>query len=440
MLLLIIGTGLYLSIGLRGITFVKIPYGFAELFRGRGTGTASGISPFNALMTSLSATVGTGNIVGVATAITLGGPGAIFWMWIVAIVGTATKFSEAVLAVHFREKNAAGRYVGGPMYYISKGIGVKMPVTAKYLAGFFAFMGGITGLASGNMIQAHSVADALHQNFGIHTYITAVLIFVCVGAVLLGGIKSISNVAGKLVPFMTISYIGSALFVILVNFDQIPHAFYLIFSDAFEPLSAAGGILGGLIALFGSGAVRFGASRGVLSNEAGMGSAPIAHAAAETEDPVQQGVVAMLGTVIDTLIICTMTALAIIVSGVWTSNEIGVTLTSMAFDSAMPGIGSFIITIALPVFGFTTLLGWSYYGERCWAYALGEKSVIPFRIAWVAVATISTSLKLDFVWLMAEFTTAMMAIPNLIALLLLGPVVFRLSKQYFENEKSLSAG
>lgn len=425
MLVLILGVGLYLTFGLKLLTILKIPFGFGLLWQGRIPGGDSGISPFNALMTSLAATIGTGNIAGVATAIFLGGPGAIFWMWMTALVGMATKYAEAVLAVKFRETDERGKHVGGPMYYIKNGLGEKW----KWLAVCFALFAGIAGFGIGNMVQANSIANALNANFAIPEWITGVVLVVLVGAVLLGGIERISEVAGKLVPFMAIAYIGAATIVLLLNASAIPGAFGLIFTHAFTPSAATGGFAGAAV----WAAIRFGVARGVFSNEAGLGSAPIAHAAASTKGPVSQGLVAMLGTFIDTIIVCSFTALAIIATGAWTSGETGAALTSHAFDLALPGLGGYIIAVALTIFAFTTILGWSYYCERSLQYLFGVKIIMPFRAVWSLAALVGATLKLGFVWLLADTLNALMAIPNLVALALLSPLVFKITKEFFES-------
>lgn len=426
MLVLILGVGLYLTFGLKLLTIFKIPFGFKLLWKGRIPGDDSGISPFNALMTSLAATIGTGNIAGVATAIFLGGPGAVFWMWMTALVGMATKYAEAVLAVKFRETDERGKHVGGPMYYIKNGLGAKW----KWLAICFALFAGIAGFGIGNMVQANSIANALSANFAIPEWITGVVLVVLVGAVLLGGIDRISTIAGKLVPIMAIAYIGASTIVLLLHADAIPAAFGLIFTHAFTPSAATGGFAGAAV----WAAIRFGVARGVFSNEAGLGSAPIAHAAASTKGPVSQGLVAMLGTFIDTIIVCSFTALAIIATGAWTSGETGAALTSHAFDLALPGFGGYIIAIALTVFAFTTILGWSYYCERSLQYLFGVKIIMPFRAVWSLAALVGATLKLGFVWLLADTLNALMAIPNLIALALLSPLVFKITKDFFESK------
>ena len=426
MLLLLAMTGVFLTLGLKGITLFKIPLAFNTLWAGRdGKGQKGDISGFNALMTSMSATVGTGNIAGVATAIALGGPGALFWMWCIALLGMATKFAEAVLAVHFREIDEKGQFVGGPMYYIKNGL----PKSLAWLGTAFAIFGMIAGFGIGNTVQANSVASVLSSDYGVSTLVTGLILAVLAALVILGGIKRIAQVAGKLVPFMALAYIAAALVVVLMNAEQIPSAVALIVESAFNPVSAVGGFAGATI----WAAIRFGVARGVFSNEAGLGSAPIAHACAQTNHPVQQGLIAMLGTFIDTLIICTLTGLVIVLTGAWQSGESGATLSSLAFNQAMPGIGSHIVSLGLAIFAFTTILGWSVYGEKCTEYLFGVKSVIIFRCAWILAIPLGAMANLDFIWLLADTLNALMAIPNLIALLLLSPVVFSLSKQYFKK-------
>jgi alanine or glycine:cation symporter, AGCS family len=425
MLVLILGVGLFLTVGLKLVTILKIPLGFKLLWQGRIPGGEGEISPFNALMTSLAATIGTGNIAGVATAIFLGGPGAIFWMWMTALVGMATKFAEAVLAVHYREEDARGKHVGGPMYYIKNGLGAKW----NWMAIAFALFASIAGFGIGNMVQANSIANALNANFAIPEWLTGIVLVVLVGAVLLGGIERISTVAGKLVPIMAIAYMLAGTLVLALNVEAIPAAFSLIFTHAFTPTAATGGFAGAAV----WAAIRFGVARGVFSNEAGLGSAPIAHAAAQCKGPVSQGLVAMLGTFIDTIIVCSFTALAILVTGAWTSGETGAALTSKAFDLALPGAGGYIIAASLSVFAFTTILGWSYYCERSLAYLFGVKIIMPFRVVWSLAAYVGATLKLGFVWLLADTLNALMAIPNLIALALLSPVVFKITKEFFET-------
>jgi len=426
MLVLILGTGLFLMLGLKLMPLRNIGYGFRMLWAGRRSDKEGDITPFNALMTSLSATVGTGNIAGVATAIALGGPGAVFWMWCTALVGMATKYAEAVLAVKYREVDEEGRHVGGPMYYIKNGLGSRW----AWLGAAFAVFGAFAGFGIGNMVQANSVAKVLHSTFGLPALWVGVVMAVLVALVLFGGIKRIAQVAGALVPLMAIAYVGGGLLVLALNFSAIPDAFGLIFSGAFTGTAATGGFAGAAVAA----AIQFGVARGIFSNEAGLGSAPIAHAAAQTDDPVRQGTVAMLGTFIDTLVICTITALVILVSGQWSTGASGAALSSAAFGHALPGVGNYIVTFGLAVFAFTTMLGWSVYGVRCVEYLFGIKAIWPFRLLWVVAIPVGATRELDFVWLLADTLNALMALPNLIALILLGPVVFRLTRDYFTRE------
>jgi len=380
-------------------------------------------------MTALAATVGTGNIAGVATAVFLGGPGALFWMWLTALVGMATKYSEAVLAVRFREVDERGSYVGGPMYYIRNGLGKKW----AWLGVLFAIFAAIAGFGIGNTVQANSVADVMEATFGLPHWISGVILMVMVGLVLIGGIRRIGQVASALVPLMAVSYVIAGLIVLALNVADIPAAFALIFEHAFSPIAAEGGFAGAAV----WAAIRFGVARGVFSNEAGLGSAPIAHAAAQTKNPINQGLVAMLGTFIDTIIICTITGLVIITSGVWTSGESGAALTSMAFSKALPGVGDYVVAIALAVFAFTTLLGWSFYGERCVEFLFGVKAIVPYRVVWVLAIPLGATVNLGLIWLVADTLNAMMALPNLIALIFLSPVVFKLTKEHFEQEKAV---
>ncbi len=394
--------------------------------KGRGEGE---ITPFNALMTSLSATIGTGNIAGVATAIALGGPGALFWMWCTALVGMATKYAEAVLAVRYREVDENGNHVGGPMYYIKNGLGSKW----AWLGALFALFGALAGFGIGNTVQANSVAQALlkNENLGIDPAVTGGIMAVLAALVLIGGIRRIAEVAGKLVPLMAIAYLLAGAVIIILNISQIPAALGQIIQYAFTPVAATGGFAGAAV----WAAIRFGVARGVFSNEAGLGSAPIAHASAATDSPVRQGTVAMLGTFIDTLIICSVTGLAIVVTGVWTSGETGAALSSAAFEMALPGVGGLIVSVGLAVFAFTTILGWSVYSERCVEYLVGIKAIVPFRVLWIIMIPVGALAQdyLDFVWLVADTLNALMAIPNLVALLMLSPVVFKLTRDYFER-------
>lgn len=426
MLVLILGTGMYLMYGLSFIPIRRLGYSFKLLWRSRDKKGEGDIAPFNALMTSLSATIGTGNIAGVATAIFLGGPGALFWMWCTALVGMATKYAEAVLAVKYREVDSKGLHIGGPMFYIKNGLKSHW----SWLGTCFALFGALAGFGIGNTIQANSVADVIHDTFAVPHLVTGIIMAVLAAMVLLGGIKRIANVAGKLVPLMAFSYVGAGLVILAINFDELPNAFSLIFTHAFTPIAATGGFAGAAV----WAAIRFGVARGVFSNEAGLGSAPIAHAAASTNSPVQQGNIAMLGTFIDTIIICSITGLVIISSGVWSQGETGASLSSAAFESALPGVGSYIVTIGLSIFAFTTILGWSFYSEKCVEYLFGESAITPFRFLWIIAVPIGATASLDFIWLVADTLNALMALPNLIALILLSPVVFKLTKEHFDKQ------
>ncbi|MDA8879259.1 sodium:alanine symporter family protein [Porticoccaceae bacterium] len=425
MLTLLLGTGIFLTIGLKGMTISHIPYAFKQLFKGRQGSGDGEISPFNALMTSLSSTIGMGNIAGVATAIGLGGPGALFWMWCAAFVGMATKYAEAVLAVNYRETDEAGRKVGGPMYYIKNGLGDKW----KWLGGAFALFGSLAGFGLANTVQSNAVSQVLETNFNVPTVVSGMVMAVLVGGVLLGGIKRIASVAGKLVPFMAALYMTATFIILVVNAPAIPAAIILVVDSAFNGAAATGGFAGATLML----ALRMGIARGIFSNEAGLGSAPIAHAAAETNSPVRQGTIAMLGTFIDTLVICTMTGLVLIVTGVWSGEPQGAAMTLAAFTGALP-YGDIILSLCVALFAFTTMLGWSYYGERCAEFLLGTRVITPFRVLWVIGIFVGTQMSLELVWKMTDALNGLMAIPNLIALLLLSPIVFKLTREYFEKE------
>lgn len=426
MLILLLGTGIYLTMGLRGIPQRKLFYGFSMMFAGRKQTTQPGdITPFQALATALAATVGTGNIAGVATAIHLGGPGAIFWMWVTAIVGMATKYGEAVLAVKYRETNAEGAYVGGPMYYIRNGLGTNW----KWLAFAFALFATIAAFGIGNTVQSNSVSQVFDETLSVPRWLTGLVMAAGVFAVIIGGVQRLASVTDKLVPVMAIIYVIGAAVVLVLNAGEVPGAIALIFSDAFTGTAATGGFAGAGIIM----AIRFGVARGIFSNEAGLGSAPIAHAAARTDSPVRQGVVAMLGTFIDTIIVCTMTALVIIATGAWSSGTTGAQLSAEAFTTGMPGPGGWIVSFGLVIFAFSTMLAWSYYGERTAEYLFGSRIITPYRVLWVVAVFVGAIAQLDFVWLVADVMNALMAIPNLIALVLLAPVVFKLTRAYFDK-------
>lgn len=425
MLVLILGTGLFLMLALRGMPLLRLGTGLRLLWQGRHKGEAGTgeISPFQALMTTLAATIGTGNIAGVATAIFLGGPGALFWMWCTALVGMATKYAEVVLAVHYREVDERKEHVGGPMYAIKNGLGPRW----KWLGSAFAIFGGLAGFGIGNMVQVNSMADALHVSFGMPHWATGLAVMLLAGLVILGGIRRIGKVAEALVPAMSIAYVVASLAVLAVNAAQIPAAFALIFTHAFTPIAATGGFAGAAV----MAAIRFGVARGIFSNEAGLGTAGIAQAAGTTHSSVRSGLIGMLGTFIDTIVVCSMTALVILTTGAWTSGASGAALSAAAFESALPGIGSHLIALALAIFAFTTILGWSYYGERCWEFLAGTRAILPFRLVFVLAIPFGALAHLEFAWLVADTLNGLMALPNLVSLLLLSPLVLRLTREHF---------
>src|SRR5665648_63934 len=427
MLFLLLGTGLYLSFRTNFFSVLKFGFvmknTFLKIFSKEVKGVGE-ITPFQAVATALAATVGTGNIAGVATAIALGGPGAIFWMWISALLGMTTKFGEVVLAVNFREKTEDGRFVGGPMYYIQNGL------KWKWLAIIFSTFGAIAAFGIGNMVQSNSVAAALQEQFSIPPLATGLVLAVLTALVILGGIKRIGAVTEKLVPFMAAIYIIGALIIIIANASQIPAAFELIFKYAFSPVAATGGFVGATMAT----AMRRGISRGVFSNEAGLGSAPIAHAAATTDHPVRQGLWGVFEVFMDTIVICSLTAIAIMVSGLWDSGATGAALTTQAFNASLPG-GGYIVSIGIVLFAFSTILGWSYYGERCAEYLFGEKAIMPYRLLWIPAVVIGSVGGLNFLWNLADTLNGLMAIPNLIAVLALSGIIIKLKKEFFAKEK-----
>ncbi len=429
MLVLLLGTGLYLTLKLRFLPLRNLLYAFSLLWKGRRSQGEGDVPPFAALMTALAATVGTGNIAGVAAALFIGGPGAIFWMWMTAIVGMATKYGEAVLAVKYREENAEGNHIGGPMYYIKNGLGKKWTP----LAFAFALFGTIAAFGIGNMVQANAVAGAMESAFDIDNTLTGGILMLLVGLVLFGGIQRIAKTATLLVPVMALLYLGVGLYILGTHADQLPDALLNIVNSAFNGQAAAGGFAGASIIL----AIQFGVARGVFSNEAGLGTAPIAHAAAKTNNPVEQGHIAMLGTFIDTIILCTITALVILVTHTWQSGETGAPLTALAFSTGLDSeVGGIIVAIALTVFAFTTLVGWSYYGERCAEYIMGFKSIFSYRVLWVLAVFMGAALSNYFntLLILADVLNALMAIPNLIALLLLSPVILKLTSEFPKNK------
>lgn len=421
MLTLLVGTGLYLTVLLKGLQFRVLPLAFRLVFH-KDHGHAGDISHFAALMTALAATVGIGNIVGVATAITLGGPGAVFWMWMTGLVGMVTKYSEAVLAVKYREKGEHGMR-GGPMYYLAKGAGL------PWLGWLFALFTALATFGIGNMTQANATAKIFEATFHIEPWVTGVVLMVLTALVILGGIRSIGKFTSFLVPFMIVGYVGSALVVLALNITEIPHAFYLIFSHAFSPAAATGGFAGATIAA----AMRFGIARGVFSNESGLGSAPIAAAAARTNDPVKQALVSMTQTFIDTLVVCTMTALVILTANSWTLGVGAGQLTSASFGETLGSSGEIIVALATALFAYSTLIGWNYYGEKAIEYLFGPRSIRIYRIVFIAMVIVGAMMNLEFVWNFSDLMNGMMAIPNLIGLLLLSKVVKAETDRYFKS-------
>lgn len=428
MLILLVGTGLWLTCLLRGLQFTKLGYSlYLGLIKRKEESDEEGdISHFQALMTALSATVGTGNIAGVATAIALGGPGALFWMWITGLVGMATKYGEAVLAVKYRVQDEMGTMCGGPMYYIERGL------NKKWLAVCFALFAAVASFGIGNMVQSNSVAAAVQASFNIPVGVTGIILAVATGAVIIGGIKSIGRVTGVLVPVMIIFYVAGALVILLLHISEIPAAFGVIFTHAFSPTAATGGFAGAGVMM----AIRMGVARGVFSNESGLGSAPIAAAAAKTKHPVAQALVSMTQTFIDTIVVCTMTGLVIVISGAWMSGKNGAELTTVAFDTAMPGNwGGFIVTIGLILFAYSTIIGWCYYGEKSMEYLWGEKVIKPYRVVWVIFVALGAFLKLNLVWNISDVFNGLMAFPNLVALLMLSPIIAKETREYFAPER-----
>jgi AGCS family alanine or glycine:cation symporter len=424
MLVLLVGTGLYLTIILKGMQFWALPHAMKLIFHKEHDGEGE-ISHFAALMTALAATVGIGNIVGVATAITLGGPGAVFWMWMTGLVGMATKYSEAVLAVKYRQKGHHHGFKGGPMYYLTYGL--NMPKLGMAFAIFTA----IAAFGIGNMTQANAVAQILNSEMAVPTWITGVVLLTLTAVVILGGIKSIGNFTSFLVPFMILIYVAVSLVILAMNLDKLGSAFGLIFYHAFNPIAAGGGFVGATMAA----AIRYGVARGVFSNESGLGSAPIAAAAAKTNDPVRQALVSMTQTFIDTLVVCTMTALIILISPFWQQGVSPSALTMQSFQLYLGSFGGIVVIISTVLFAYSTILGWSYYGEKAFEYIFGERFIRLYRVLFIAGVMVGSMMKLEFVWNFSDLTNGMMAIPNLIALLLLSKVISSESKRYFESLK-----
>ena len=421
LLILLVGTGILLTYRLRLLQIFQLKKALSLIFSAENKGSGD-IDSFKALCTALAATVGTGNIVGVATAIKAGGPGAIFWMWIAAFFGMATKYAEGCLAVKYRAVDSNGEISGGPMYYIKNGLGEKW----KPLAFLFSFCGVLVAyFGIGTFAQVNSIIDISNITFGVSPYIVGGIVTALVAAITLGGLQSIAKTAEKIVPTMAVVYFIVTVTILVLSWDKIPAAIMMVLESAFTPTAAMGGFLGASVIV----AMRNGIARGVFSNESGLGSAPIVAAAAKTKWPAEQGLISMTGTFIDTIIICTLTGLTIIVSGEWMGNLNGAALTNAAFGSVFPTIGSYLLCICLALFAFTTILGWNYYGERCIIYLAGVKAVLPYRIVFILLIASAAFLKLEVIWVLADIVNGLMAIPNLIALIGLSGVVVAETKK-----------
>ncbi|MEG3310950.1 alanine/glycine:cation symporter family protein [Streptococcus sp. SS-4456] len=428
LLLLLVGTGVYFTLRLGVFQIGKLPTAFRLIFSSDQSGQGD-VSSFAALCTALAATVGTGNIVGVATAITTGGPGALFWMWVAAFFGMATKYAEGFLAIKYRTKDANGQAAGGPMHYITLGMGQKW----KPLAIFFAISGVLVALLGmGTFSQVNSIASSMSSSFGLAPQLVSIVTAISIAFFIFGGIEKISDISTKIVPFMAILYILASVTVLALHWEQLLPTLALVFKSAFTPAAAVGGFAGATV----QQAIQRGIARGVFSNESGLGSAPIAAAAAKSDNPVEQGLISMTGTFIDTLIICTLTGLTILVTGQWSIEGLaGAPLTQAAFSTVFGQPGVLALTISLVLFAYTTILGWSYYGERCIEFLFGTKAILPYRLVFVTMVALGGFLKLDLIWTIADIVNGLMALPNLIALLALSPVIIKETRQYFAKEK-----
>lgn len=419
LIILLVGTGLYLTVRIAFFSFRMLPYALSITFKKHDKKSAGDISHFQALMTALAATVGTGNVVGVATAVVAGGPGAVFWMWITALVGMATKYSEGILGVRYREKNAKGEMSGGPMYYLEKGLGQKW---LGILFAFFAVFAAIFGI--GNMIQANAASDVANDVFNVPLWITGVVFAILVGLVIIGGVKSIGRTASILVPIMVVFYLIAGVIIIISNIDAVPSAFGLIFTDAFTGQAVAGGMIGTVI--------RFGVARGMFSNEAGLGTGGIAAAAARTDVPARQALISMTQVFIDTIIVCTVTGLALTMADIYASGTEGAALTAQSFELLLPGYGDIIVAVTLLTFIFSTILGWSYFGEKCFTYMVGDNFTLLYRIIFVLAIIPGATMSLETVWNLGDIFNGLMAIPNLVGLLLLSGIVVKETKRFNE--------
>lgn len=427
LLILLSGTGLYLTLRLGFIQIRYLPRALGYLFK-KDKGGKGDVSSFAALCTALAATIGTGNIVGVATAVQAGGPGAIFWMWLVALLGMATKYAECLLAVKYRVRDKNGFMAGGPMYYIERGLGI------KWLAKLFALFGVMVAFFGiGTFPQVNAITHAMQDTFNIPILVTAIIVTLLVGLIILGGVKRIAIASSVIVPFMAILYVTTSLVIILLNLEKVPDAISLIIYSAFNPQAA----LGGAVGLTVMKAIQSGVARGIFSNESGLGSAPIAAAAAQTREPVRQGLISMTGTFLDTIIVCTMTGIVLVLTGAWNNPELaGATVTNYAFSQGLGvSIGATIVTVGLLFFAFTTILGWCYYGERCFVYLAGIRAIKIYRLTYIILVGLGAFLHLNLIWIIADIVNGLMAFPNLIALIGLRKVIVEETKDYFQRLK-----
>ncbi|HIW13763.1 MAG TPA: sodium:alanine symporter family protein [Candidatus Salinicoccus stercoripullorum] len=422
LIIFLVGTGLFLTIRLTFFSFRMLPYSLKMAFSKSDDKSEGDISHFQALMTALAATVGTGNVVGVATAVVLGGPGAVFWMWMTALVGMATKYSEGILGVKYRQKNDKGEMSGGPMYYLEHGLGQKW---LGVLFAFFAVFAAIFGI--GNMIQANAASDVALDVFNVPTWMTGTVMAVLVGLVILGGVKSIGRTAGILVPFMVAFYLVAGIAILIIHIDQVPAALGIIFSDAFTGQAAAGGALGTVI--------RMGVARGLFSNEAGLGTGGIAAASARTDVPARQALVSMTQVFIDTIVVCSITGVSLTMAGIYGSGTEGAALTAQSFEMLLPGYGDYVVAITLLTFIFSTILGWGYFGEKCFTYLVGDKFTYLYRLIFVLAIIPGATMSLQTVWNLGDIFNALMAVPNLIGLLGLSGVVAAETKIFIDIRK-----
>ena len=431
LIVLLLGTGIYLTLRLNLMQVFRLPLALSLIFRAKNHGEGD-VSSFKALCVALAATVGTGNIVGVATAVKLGGPGAVFWMWVAAFFGMATKYAEGLLAVKYRTTDEKGEIAGGPMFYIRHGMGEKWAPMAAFFAGaciLVAFFG------IGTFPQVNAIVDSMHIAFGVPREVSDGIVTLLVAAITIGGLQSISRVASKIVPFMAVVYVVVSLGLIVMNLSAVPDAIALIIKSAFSGEAAVGGFAGSTLMM----AMQKGIARGIFSNESGLGSAPIVAAAAKTKWPAEQGLISMTGTFIDTIIICSMTGLALVLTGVWQGNSAGAMMTTDAFATTYGQPGVAILTVSLVLFAFTTILGWNYYGERASIYLFGTKGIMPYRLLFIVLVASGAFLKLDAIWTLADIVNGLMAIPNLIALCALSGVIVSETKRYFEHLKKSEA-